>query len=62
MARGLAYMVATMGWASRRVLAWRLSNTMDPRFCPDALTVALGRSQAPSVFNADQGAQLTASV
>ena len=61
MARGFAYLVAIMDWASRCVLAWRLSNTMDPQFCLDALHEALSRFQAPRIFNTDQGAQFTAS-
>lgn len=61
MARGFGYLIAIMDWASRCVLAWRLSNTMDPQFCLDALHEALGHFQAPSIFNTDQGAQFTAS-
>lgn len=61
MARGFAYLVAIMDWASRCVLAWRLSNTLDPQFCLDALEEALSRFQAPGIFNTDQGAQFTAS-
>ena len=60
MARGFAYLVAIMDWASRYVLAWRLSNTLDPAFCLDALHEALARFQAPGIFNTDQGAQFTA--
>ena len=47
-----------MDWASRQVLSWRLSNTMDSHFCIDALEVALGDS-TPEIFNTDQGAQFT---
>ena len=47
-----------MDWASRRVLSWRLSNTMDSAFCVDALAAAL-RLGAPEIFNTDQGAQFT---
>lgn len=61
MARGFGYLVAIMDWESRRVLAWRLSNTMDTRFCLDALSEALERFPAPTIFNTDQGAQFTAS-
>ena len=61
MARGFAYLVAIMDWASRRVLAWRLSNTMDPQFCLEALHEALERFGRPGIFNTDQGAQFTAS-
>ena len=60
MARGFGYLIAIMDWASRRVLSWRLSNTMDPQFCLDALSEALGRFPAPGIFNTDQGAQFTA--
>ena len=61
MSRGFGYLVAIMDWVSRRVLAWRLSNTMDPQFCLAALEEALSRFQAPRIFNTDQGAQFTAS-
>jgi putative transposase len=59
MARGFLYLVAIMDWASRRVLSWRLSNTMDTDFCVDALEEALGRYGTPEIFNTDQGAQFT---
>ena len=61
MSRGFAYLIAIMDWASRRVLAWRLSNTLDLQFCLVALLEALERFQAPDIFNTDQGAQFTAS-
>jgi len=61
LARGFAYLVAIMDWHSRRVLSWRLSNTMDPRFCVEALEEALERFGEPAIFNTDQGAQFTAS-
>ena len=48
-----------MDWATRRVLAWRLSNTLDARFCTDALTEALERYGRPEIFNTDQGSQFT---
>ena len=48
-----------MDWASRRVLAWRLSNTMDARFCVEALNEALDTSGRPEIFNTDQGSQFT---
>lgn len=51
------YLVAIMGWATRHVLAWRLSNTMDVRFCLEALNEALARYGKPEVFNTDQGSQ-----
>ena len=60
MAHGFVYLVAIMDWYSRRVLAWRLSNTMDPGFCVDALREALSRFGKPGIFNTDQGAQFTA--
>lgn len=55
MARGFCYLVAIMDVASRRILAWRLSNTMDARFCVAALEEALVRYGAPTIFNTDQG-------
>ena len=60
MARGFAYLVAVMDWYSRRVLAWRLSNTLDASFCVEALTDALADYGAPAIFNTDQGCQFTA--
>ncbi len=57
--RGFLYLVAVMDWASRRVLAWRLSNTMDARFCVEALNEALDTSGRPEIFNTDQGSQFT---
>ena len=59
MARGFLYLVAIMDWASRAVLAWRLSNTLDTPFCLDALEEALVRHGRPEIFNTDQGAQFT---
>jgi putative transposase len=59
MARGFCYLVAVMDWASRRVLAWRLSNTLDPSFCTDALEEALQKYGTPEIFNTDQGSQFT---
>jgi putative transposase len=58
--RGFLYLVAIMDWASRAVLAWRLSNTMDTGFCLEALEEALARYGAPEIFNTDQGSQFTA--
>ena len=60
MAHGFMYLVAIMDWYSRRVLSWRVSNTMDPAFCVEALQEALSRFGAPEIFNTDQGAQFTA--
>src|SRR5438132_103265 len=59
MARGNLYLVAIIDWASRAVLAWRLSNTMDTSFCLAALDEALARYGKPALFNTDQGAQFT---
>jgi len=59
MARGFLYLVAIMDWASRAVLAWRLSNTIDAGFCVEALEEALLRHGMPKIFNTDQGAQFT---
>ena len=56
---GLLYLVAIMDWASRRVLAWRLSNTMDTEFCLAALAEALEGYGIPEIFNTDQGSQFT---
>jgi putative transposase len=58
--RGFAYLVAIMDWHSRRVLAWRLSNTLDSRFCVEALDEAMARFGKPEIFNTDQGTQFTA--
>ena len=60
MARGFAYLVAIIDWYSRRVLAWRLSNTLDTGFCLEALRDALTRFGRPTIFNTDQGSQFTA--
>src|SRR5438270_4323481 len=57
--RGFLYLVAIMDWASRAVLAWRLSNTMDVSFCVSALEEALARFGRPEIFNTDQGSQFT---
>jgi putative transposase len=56
---GFFYLVAIMDWASRAVLAWRLSNTMDTCFCLEALEEALARFGKPEIFNSDQGSQFT---
>ena len=58
--RGFLYLVAIMDWASRVVLSWRLSNTMDGSFCVSALEEALARFGKPEIFNTDQGSQFTA--
>jgi len=59
MARGFLYLVAIMDWYSRKVLSWRLSNTLDTTFCVEALEEALHRYGTPEIFNTDQGAQFT---
>jgi len=60
MARGFCYLVAIMDWASRMVLSWRLSNTLDSSFCVDALEDAIAKYGCPEIFNTDQGSQFTA--
>jgi len=59
MAHGFMYLVAIIDWCSRYVLTWQLSNTLDGRFCLDALRNALQQGQ-PAIFNTDQGVQFTA--
>jgi putative transposase len=59
MEHGFLYLVAVIDWASRAVLAWRLSNTMDTGFCIAALDEALERYGTPKIFNTDQGSQFT---
>ena len=59
MAKGFMYLVAIMDWHSRRVLSWRVSNTLDTEFCVEALEEALQRFGAPEIFNTDQGSQFT---
>ena len=59
--RGFLYLAAIMDWATRHVLAWRLSNTMDARFCVEALEEALSRYGRPEIMNTDQGSQFTGS-
>ena len=59
MAKGFCYLVAIMDWASRRVLAWRLSNTLDVSFCSEALEEAIMKYGIPEIFNTDQGSQFT---
>jgi putative transposase len=60
MAKGFCYLVVIMDWASRMVLSWRLSNTLDSAFCVDALEEAIARYGCPGIFNTDQGSQFTA--
>jgi len=57
--RGFLYLVAVMDWATRKVLSWRVSNTMDVEFCIAALEEALARFGRPEIFNTDQGSQFT---
>lgn len=59
MRRGFLYLVAVMDWFSRRVLAWRLSNTMEVDFCIEAIEEAMARFGRPAIFNSDQGSQFT---
>ena len=59
MRRGFLYLVAVMDWATRKVLSWRVSNTMDADFCIEALKEALERFGKPEIFNTDQGSQFT---
>jgi len=59
MARGYLYLVAIMDWYSRKVLSWRLSNTLDAGFCVEALREALALYGSPEIFNTDQGSQFT---
>lgn len=59
MPRGFLYLVAIMDWFSRKVLSWRLSNTMEADFCIEALEEALSRYGKPEIFNSDQGSQFT---
>jgi putative transposase len=59
MRQGFLYLVAIIDWATRRVLSWRLSNTLTVGFCVDALGEALARFGRPGIFNTDQGSQFT---
>jgi putative transposase len=59
MARGFVYLAAVVDWASRRVLAHRVSISMDTEFCREALEEALARYGSPEIFNTDQGSQFT---
>ena len=58
---GFLYLVAIMDWASRKVLSWRLSNTMHADFCVDALNEAIAKYSPPEIMNTDQGSQFTGS-
>lgn len=57
--RGFLYLVAIMDWHSRKVLAWRLSNSMDADFCVEALKEAIAKYGTPEIFNSNQGSQFT---
>nr|WP_138923691.1 IS3 family transposase [Sulfitobacter sp. BSw21498] len=59
--RGFLYLVAIMDWATRKVLAWRLSNTLDTGFCVEALKEAIAGYGKPEIMNTDQGSQFTGS-
>jgi putative transposase len=59
MARGFVYLAAVVDWFSRRVLAWKLSITMEASFCIEALEEAPSRNEKPELFNTDQGSQFT---
>ena len=59
MSRGFLYLVAIMDWYSRKVLSWRLSNTLDTSFCVEALNEAITKYGKPEIFNTDQGSQFT---
>jgi putative transposase len=59
LAHGFAYLVAIIDWYSRRVLSWRISNSMEAAFCVDCLEEALRRHGKPEIFNSDQGSQFT---
>ena len=59
LARGFVYLVAVIDWYSRKVLSWRLSNTLDSGFCVDCLEQALQTYGSPEIFNTDQGCQFT---
>ena len=59
MERGFMYLVAVMDWCSRKILSWRVSNTLETDFCVEALQEALSRYGQPDIFNTDQGSQFT---
>jgi len=61
MSRGFMYLVAVMDWHSRKVLSWRLSNTLEAEFCVEAVDEAIRRYGTPEIFDTDQGAQFTSS-
>jgi putative transposase len=59
MARGFIYLAAVVDWFSRRILAWRLSISMEASFCIEALEEALSKNEKPGIFSTDQGSQFT---
>jgi putative transposase len=59
MRRGFLYLVAIMDWHTRKVLAWRISNTLEAEFCADALNEAIHKFGLPQIMNTDQGSQFT---
>jgi putative transposase len=59
MARGFVYLTVVMDWCSRKILAWRLSNSMESSFCIEAVQEAIAKFGAPAIFNTDQGSQFT---
>ena len=59
MRRGFVYLIAVIDWYSRKVLSWRLSNTLTTDFCLDAVQEAITRYGSPEIFNTDQGSQFT---
>lgn len=59
MRRGFVYLFAILDWATRRVLAWRLSNTLTTDFCLEAVQAAIAQHGCPEIFNTDQGCQFT---
>jgi putative transposase len=61
MRRGFLYLVAIMNWYSRKVLAWRLSNSMDAEFCIEALKEALAKHGTPEIFNTDSHMMVSSS-
>jgi putative transposase len=59
MRRGFLYLVAIMDWYTRKVLAWRISNTLEADFCVEALNEAIHKFGSPEIMNTDQGSQFT---
>jgi putative transposase len=61
MRRGFVYLITVIDWYSRRVLSWRISNTLTTDFCLEAVSEAIARFGKPEIFNTDQGSQFTSS-